>query len=339
MRQIRNVICFVLFCSWMSAAAEVRAVWEQSGTGLYPGDWPRTFRVLKASGVTDIFVSVGGIDFAHYQSSVLPHSLTFRTAGDQLSACLNASRGTGIRVHAWLLCFNTTRATAERRAAFARKGWCLKEPAGADLTYLDPSNPDLRWTLLRAVDELVRRYPVAGVHLDFVRWYEQPDVAKASPLVWRRFRSEVKNPSSRAFLGWRAGKISSFVTAASARVKKARPAAWFTVAVLATYPSCIDSVGQDWKAWLNAGIVDYIVPMNYTDDAAKYAALVAVQGQSKVHARRIISGIGVTANNLNLTARQARGQIVAARAAGFAGFALFDLDESLLPLLRSRLFR
>ena len=45
--------------------AEIRAVWEQSGKGLYPGDWPRTFRVLTANGITDIFVNVGGIDFAH----------------------------------------------------------------------------------------------------------------------------------------------------------------------------------------------------------------------------------------------------------------------------------
>ena len=47
------------------ATREIRAVWEQSGKGLYPGDWPRTFRVLKANGITDLFVNVGGIDFAH----------------------------------------------------------------------------------------------------------------------------------------------------------------------------------------------------------------------------------------------------------------------------------
>ena len=71
--------------------AEIRAVWEQSGKGLYPGDWPRTFRVLKANGITDLFVNVGGIDFAHYASRVLPRSYLFRTAGDQLAACLAAA--------------------------------------------------------------------------------------------------------------------------------------------------------------------------------------------------------------------------------------------------------
>ncbi len=316
-----------------SATREIRAVWEQSGKGLYPGDWPRTFRVLKANGITDLFVNVGGIDFAHYASKVLPRSMTCRTNGDQLAACLAAARGTGVRVHAWLFCFNATRPTAAQRAAFEKKGWYLKDPSGKKLTYLDPSNPDLRWTLLRAAEELARSYPVAGVHLDFVRWYERPAFAQATPEVWKRFRAERKSTSGKVFAEWRTAKISSFVTAARAKVKGARPSAWFTVAVLGKYPSCIESVGQDWKSWLNGGQVDYIVPMNYTSDTAKYAGFVRVQSQSRVHARHTISGIGVTANGMDLTARQIKGQIAVARAAGLAGVAFFDLDDTLLRRL------
>lgn len=319
----------------LARTAEIRAVWEQSGKGLYPGDWRRTFRVLKANGVTDLFVNVGGIDFAHYASKVLPRSYTFRTMGDQLAACLAASRGTGVRVHAWLLCFNATRATGTQRAVFEKKGWYLKDPAGKQLTYLDPSSPDLRWTLLRAAEELARAYPVAGIHLDFVRWYERPATAEATPATWNRFRAERKTTSRKAFSDWRTAKISSFVTAARAKVKGARPAAWFTVAVLGKYPSCVDSVGQDWKAWLNAGQVDFIVPMNYSADLAKYDSYVTVQSQSRVHAQRTISGIGVTANELNLTAWQINRQIASARAAGLAGVAFFDLDETLLRLFPS----
>lgn len=314
---------------------EIRAVWEQSGKGLYPGDWPRTFRVLKANGITDLFVNVGGIDFAHYASRILPRSYLFRTAGDQLAACLAASRGTGVRVHAWLFCFNATRASGAQRAAFEKKGWYLKGPAGKQMTYLDPSNPDLRWTLLRAAEELARAYPVAGVHLDFVRWYERLDVAETTPAAWNRFRSERKVTSRKAFAEWRTAKISSFVTAARAKVKGARPAAWFTVAVLGKYPSCVESVGQDWKAWLNAGLVDYIVPMNYSADLAKYDSFIAVQSQSRGHARRTISGIGVTANGLNLAAWKVNRQVASARAAGLAGVAFFDLDETLLRILPS----
>ena len=141
--------------------------------------------------------------------------------------------------------------------------------------------------------------------------------------------------SRKAFADWRTAKISSFVTVARAKVKGARPAAWFTVAVLGKYPSCVEAVGQDWKAWLNAGQVDYIVPMNYSAELAKYDSFIAVQSQSRVHARRTISGIGVTANGLHLTAWQINRQISSARAAGLAGVAFFDLDETLLRLFPS----
>ena len=165
-----------------------------------------------------------------------------------------------------------------------------------------------------------------------MRWYERPAAAEATPAVWNRFRAERKTTSRKTFAEWRTAKISSFVVAARAKVKKARPAAWFTVAVLGKYPSCVESVGQDWKEWLNAGQVDYIVPMNYSADLAKYKSFVTVQSQARVHARRTISGIGVTANGLNLTAWQINRQVAAARAAGLAGVAFFDLDETLVRL-------
>ncbi|MCL1888202.1 MAG: hypothetical protein FWF96_04970 [Kiritimatiellaeota bacterium] len=60
-------------------ANEIRGVWEHSGAGLYPGDWPRTCRELADAGITDIFVNVAGPGFAHYPSKHLPRSTVFAT--------------------------------------------------------------------------------------------------------------------------------------------------------------------------------------------------------------------------------------------------------------------
>ena len=90
---------------------EIHAVWDHSGQGLYPGDWPRTMRLLKENHVTDLFVNVCGAGFAHYPSAVLPQSAVFAEQGDQLAAAIAAARGTGVRVHAWMLCFTATRAS------------------------------------------------------------------------------------------------------------------------------------------------------------------------------------------------------------------------------------
>ena len=301
-------------------AGEIRAVWEHSGQGLYPGDWPRTFRELKRYGITDIFVNVAGAGFAHYPSKVLPPSAAFARSGDQLDACLKASAGTGVRVHAWFMCFTGTRGSAACLQRFAEKGWRLRSKKGELTEYLDPSNAELRRYLLSAIEEIPRRYPVHGVHLDFVRWYEGAKLPKDA-----------------------AKPVGQFVVQARMRVKGVRPSVVFSTAVFGKYPSCVAAVGQDWGGWLDAGLVDWMVPMNYVEDANKYSMLLAQQCGNTANARKIVSGIGVTAIESRLDVRQVIDQIKTARQHGAAGVAFFDLDYTLvndiLPYIRLGLFK
>ncbi len=295
---------------------EIHAVWDHSGCGLYPGDWPKTMKLLKESGVTDLFVNVAGAGFAHYKSDVLARSKTYRDEGDQLAACLAAAKGTGIRVHAWILCFTATRGSKETLDLFAKKGWRLKTRDGTLSEYLDPSNPGVQKHILSAIDEICSRYKVAGIHLDFVRWYERGKKPANAPDV-----------------------ISKFV--AKARLHVRRPK-WFTAAVLGKYPACVDSVGQDWDGWIDSNIVDYVVPMDYTGDTARFESYLKQHAARRGHAKRTIVGIGVTANESRLNPVQVINQILLARKYGCAGVALFDLDvileKRILPALRRGLW-
>ena len=292
-------------CCFLSAilqAGEIHAVWDHSGKGLYPGDWPKTMAVLKRANVTDLFLNVGGADFAHYASAFLPKSQACRSYGDQLLACLAAAQGTGIRVHAWFICFNATRNNPAMLEKFGKRGWRLKDGQGSLTTYLDPSDKAVQGHVLSAIDELAR-YPVAGIHLDFVRWGD----------------ASVKPPNA-------APVITQFVAEARRRVKRPK---WLTAAVYGKYPNCIASVGQDWPQWLKFDIVDYVAPMDYTSSISKFRELLAQQASPKIHAKRTIAGIGVTANESKLNAQQVREQIALARQCGFAGQALFKLDDRL----------
>ena len=80
---------------------------------------------------------------------------------------------------------------------------------------------------------------------------------------------------------------------------------------------------------MDTGVVDYVVPMDYTSDHALFEALLRQHASSKSHARRTIAGIGVTANESRLDARQVIDQISLARRYGLAGTSLFDLDVTL----------
>jgi len=291
---------------------EIHAVWDHTGSGLYPGDWLKTMRILANAHVTDVFVNVAGAGFAHYPSAVLPVSWTCRRSGDQLAAAIAAAKGTGIRVHAWVLCFTATRGTPEYISSCRKRGWCLKNAAGAYTEYLNPANAAVQNQVLAAISEIQARYPVQGVHLDFVRWYD--GAAK---------------PANAA------ATITRFVSAARQRVKRPK---WLTAAVYGKYPHCITSVGQDWGTWLDTGLIDYAVPMDYTDSTAKFGELLALGATTKARAGRIIAGIGVTANESRLDATKVIDQINVARRYGLAGESLFDLDVTLeneiLPYLR-----
>ncbi len=290
---------------------EIHAVWDHSGCGLYPGNWAKTIALLKQANVTDLFVNVAGAGFAHYASNVLPRSKTFAQEGDQLAQCLAAARGSGVRVHAWVLCFTASRSTPGRLSEFERKGWLLKSQSGKLTEYLNPSLPEVRSYLLRAIKEISENYAVSGVHLDFIRWGDY----------------SVKSANASSY-------PTRFV--AEARRKVARPK-WLTAAVYGAYPQCVSSVGQDWPAWIDAKIVDYVVPMNYTDSNLKFTELLVQQAATKTRASRTIVGIGITANESRLDARKAIDQIKLTRRFGFAGNALFDLDvtleKNILPYL------
>ena len=141
-----------------------------------------------------------------------------------------------------------------------------------------------------------------------------------------------------AFIGWRAAQVEQFVAEARLTVRSQAPGKLLTAAVYGKYPSCIDAVGQDWEAWLRSSLVDYVMPMNYTENIETFRQFVTEQTRDKNQAKRIIPGIGVTAAESRLNAVQTIDQIKVLREVGCPGFALFDLSTTLqqeiLPILR-----
>ena len=328
---------------------EIRAVWDHSGMGLYPGNWKLTCDQLKNAGITDLYVNVAGAGFSYYKSAVLPGSSVLIDHGDQLSACLKAARPLGLRVHAWLLCYSTERATVKRMDIFKRKGWLLNLPGNRSSRWLDPANPEVQAYLTKAVQEMAVRYAVDGIHLDFVRY---PDFnSSLSSVSRRRFESDLRLKVSKwpadvkpggvlhsKFSGWRIDHISRFVSSARRAINRDAPGKLLTAAVFGKYPSCKAAVAQDWESWLNINLVDYVTPMNYTEDLGRFNSWLNDQSRTRSQRLRVVPGIGVTANESRLDAAQVIDQIKAVRASGCPGFALFDLDTTLrqeiLPVLR-----
>ena len=58
--------------------------------------------------MTAIFPNIAWGGIAHYESRVLPKSVTCDLYGDQLAQCIRAARQYGLEVHPWIICWNLT---------------------------------------------------------------------------------------------------------------------------------------------------------------------------------------------------------------------------------------
>jgi uncharacterized lipoprotein YddW (UPF0748 family) len=131
-------------------------------------------------------------------------------------------------------------------------------------------------------------------------------------------------PRREEYNNWRCKQITGLVEAVHREAKKLRPELKISAAVFGAYPACRDSVAQDWPEWIEAGYLDFVCPMDYTESDLAFAAL--VENQLKLVGGRIpvYPGIGATASNATLSADRVVGQIHCARSLGAAGFTIFN---------------
>ncbi len=341
---LRDLVARAYGMTYWARPGEVRGVWDHSGYGLYPGDWERTAKLLASHHITDLYVNVAGAAFALYPSKVLPR----KGSEDCLAEAIAACHKYGVRVHAWILCFSGERAAPGAIKAFQAKGWTLQDVKGAQLSWLDATNPEVRSHLLNAVQEMVKLYAVDGIHLDFIRYpgLQQTlgpkvrarfEATHGKAMGWPACVTDTDGARRSQFLTWRANQITDAVQSVRTWLRQNKPRVILSAAVYGKYPSCVYSVGQDWMSWLRMGLIDQALPMNYTEDMDKLEDWLGTQTANPRIAKKIISGIGVTASESRLGPIEVLRQIEAARNAKCGGFALFDLDESLrisvLPVL------
>jgi uncharacterized lipoprotein YddW (UPF0748 family) len=332
-----------LVAAYLAAAQspprEGRAVWNHSGTGAFPDDpdsWNRSAKLLAANGFNMVFANMlwGGI--AHYPSNVLPRSVTFRRFGDQVQQCCAAAKRWGIEVHVWKVCFDLTTAPKDFVDKLRREGRTQVSVKGEPSDWLCPSNPANRKLELDSLLEVVRKYPIDGLHLDYIRYpgreYCYCDGCR------RRFEAasgrKVVNWPADCFSGdrkdeyndWRCRQITELVKEVSRQAKKIRPGLKISAAVFGSYPGCRESVAQDWPAWVKAGYLDFVCPMDYTADDAEFASLVRRQVKLVDGRVPLYVGIGATATGIHLTPDQVVGQIIAARSLGASGFSIFNFS-------------
>jgi uncharacterized lipoprotein YddW (UPF0748 family) len=328
-----------------SRTFEGRAFWNHSGTGAYPGDWDRTARELAEAGFNMVLPNMLWGGLAHFASETLPQSSTYRQFGDQIHQCVKACHKHGIEVHVWKVNWNLSTAPPEFVARMRAENRLQKNFRGQEHNWLCPSHPDNFRLEVESMLEVVRKYEVDGIHFDYIRYpsgeycYCEGCRSRFETVIGRpvsNWPQEVREGSLREpYLDFRVDQISRLVSTVATEVRRLKPRVKISAAVFGWYPDCRSSVGQDWVAWVRAGYLDFVCPMDYSQDDRTFSHLVESQLRFVENRIPVYPGIGAW----QLPPDRVLGQIFLVRELQAPGFTIFNLTEdqaaNLLPLIKA----
>ena len=348
-RACREAFSKAYFLSHTSVETEGRAVWNHSGLGAYPGDWERSAKELAAAGVNIILPNMAWAGIAHYPSKILPQSKKFTQYGDQLAQCVTAAHKHDLEVHVWKITWNLEGAPKEFVEKMQEAGRTQVSATGQTLNWLCPSHPKNVLLELESALEIVANYDVDGIHLDYIRYpgshacycegcRERFVLATRLQIdEWPAAVLPKTGAYSEKYIEWRSQQITRLVRLLHKRLREADSDIKLSAAVFGWYPGCIRTIGQDWIAWTKAGYIDFVCPMNYTEERDYFTELLVNQLALMPKDVAIYPGIGATASNSLLTPDAVVEQIYLARELGASGWTIFDysldISEAVLPAL------
>lgn len=315
------IVILALLQLWPLAAQngkrEVRAAWLTTVYGL---DWPHTRATdnktmhKQQKALTDILDCLQEAHFntvlfqvrtrgdVLYDSSIEPYNaiLTGRSGKspgyDPLAFVVEECHKRGMECHAWMV--TVPLGTRKQVTSLGRRSAVKRYPSICvsykQEYFLNPGHPQTKEYLMNLVDEVVRRYDVDGIHLDYLRY---PEHAPRFPDA----REYKKYGKGRSLSAWRRDNITEIVRHIYRGVKQLKP--WVKVSCspvgkhddLTRYSSrgwnARRAVHQDVQSWLAEGIQDQIYPMMYFRDDAFYPF--ALDWQEQSHGRHVVPGLGI----------------------------------------------
>ncbi|SFA94643.1 Uncharacterized lipoprotein YddW, UPF0748 family [Lentibacillus halodurans] len=211
---------------------------------------------------------------------------------DALANLIEQAHGKGIEVHAWLTTlpiWNSLFPPESEQHVFNQHGpsasdkdyWLTENVngdnrSGADYM-LDPGHPDAADYTADQYVHVVQQYNVDGIHLDLVR-YTDPSWGYNPTSIDRYLTqtgaAEVPEPEDPQWKDWRRDQVTNLLRQVYLRSIAEDPDVKVSAATIAwgKGPESMEeykqsepysTVLQDWNGWLEEGIIDLAIPMNY----------------------------------------------------------------------------
>jgi len=226
---------------------------------------------------------------------------------DTINYLLNEANKNEIKIYAWLNLLSLAQNTDANILKKYGEGIITKDPYGRtslqnnnkdaldkyyireNQLFLEPGDKRVRDYLTSIAEEIIKTYPkFSGLHLDYIRYpaaipfipgsrfsshgisYGYTDIntanfKEANGLDINNMYQTRKN--FKKWDDWRKKQVTLLVKEISNRVRSISPSYEISCTIVPSIERTYLVTFQDWTEWLKKNYIDYIVVMNYTDDA------------------------------------------------------------------------
>ncbi len=346
---------------------EARAVWLDRGTIVStrnPQGMAKLFTRLKSAGINVVYFETNNAGFAMFPSRLAtqnPNTLGW----DPLGTAVNEAHKRGMELHSWLWIFNV--GNAKHNPIIGKPAdypgpvlsshdfsWALESSDGSLLPprqfeyWLDPSCPEARRYIKDLIAEVIEKYPVDGVQLDYIRY---PFNNKGSEMGFNwsgRMRFEhdtgstldhLDDETRQIWQAWKIQQVNGFVNEVSTMIRQMKPTLRISAAVYGM-PKRLRSnaIQQEWETWVANGWVDTINPMTYVTSAKELTTMAGSVRESTADQALVYPGLSIR----QLDTAGLIEQLDSARIIGTLGttmFAVAQLDDKKVDMLKDGPYR
>jgi uncharacterized lipoprotein YddW (UPF0748 family) len=268
---------------------------------------------------------------------------------DFFGTFLEEAKKRKMTVHPWFCVFPESAILGQVRQ---HPEWLIAGPNREMVGAVNPALPAVREYEISLMLEVVRRYDVDWVHLDYIRFPCEPTEPYFSfdRETLRLFKEDTAidmaavkardtgNMAWNAWLRWNTDRVTVFVRELRAALKATGRRVKISAAVFPDSVNARVMIGQDWAAWAREGLVDMLNPMLYSNDAARFKALAGEAVAIGKGRTLVCPGIGIgTSHNQNTPEGMIEQMKIskALKADGVVYFSSSSLNQPFLDALKA----
>lgn len=330
--------------------ARIKAIWVVRDILKSKIEIDRMLAFCDQNGITDVFLQVRGRGDAYYNSDFVVKAEGLDPAFDPLQYVIEKNKFKKIKIHLWLNVFYVW--SSEKNPVnpdhlfYTQPDWAAVNAQGHSMSFegtkkliakrlegvfISPAIQEFQNYFSSVVKELISKYPVDGIHFDYIR-YPEADYDYSPSMRSRLILEYHWDPLAEALNAWqdsiwarfRKGIIKDYVARLYTQIKKADSSLAVSAAVWASQDDAQNRVLQDWPEWIKSNCLDFAVPMNYATDNGEFEKRIrdAVIKLGASDIQKIIMGVSL----YNQPVKSAEEKLRICRKYGFAGVSFFSYE-------------